>query len=201
MEDRLLQRYFPMKLPADVQGYLVEEERALHVAREIGPAIFDSREAMGYFTVPQARRLQTNRLEKLHRRSDPMWILLYEARETPVGWFYGYMEDEICYFMDTVALIERVRRQGIYTAFLRQLLGYLEARGYERLATSHHPNNRGIMIAELKVGFNVVGLELHESHGPLLKMVYFMHGDRREGFRRGFHMAPEPGSGAGSAEP
>ena len=48
------------------------------------------------------------------------------------------------------------------------------------------------MIAELKAGFNIVGLELHESHDPLVKMAYFIHADRRAGFEQAFNMAPDP---------
>ncbi len=42
------------------------------------------------------------------------------------------------------------------------------------------------------MGFDIIGLELHESHGPLIKMAYFMHADRRAGFERVFTMAPDP---------
>lgn len=65
------------------------------------------------------------------------------------------------------------------------------------LTTSHHPNNRAIMIAELKAGFNIVGIELHEECGPLVKMAYLFHDDRREGFRQVFSMAPDQISDVG----
>ena len=48
------------------------------------------------------------------------------------------------------------------------------------------------MIAELKAGFNIVGLELHEAHGPLVKMAYLVHDDRRDSFQAVFSMAPDP---------
>ena len=76
--------------------------------------------------------------------------------------------------------------------FLKGLIAYLAAAGYERLTTSHHPNNRAIMIAELKAGFHITGLELHEGYGPLVKMAYLFHQDRRESFEHVFSMAPDP---------
>jgi hypothetical protein len=63
--------------------------------------------------------------------------------------------------------------------------------GYERLTSSHHPNNRGVLIAELKVGFNIVGLELNESAGGVLKVAYLFHEDRRRGFERVFCLVAE----------
>ena len=108
------------------------------------------------------------------------------------------MEDNETFFIDTVGLVPAFRNRGIYTAFLKQLIAYLGAMGYERLTTSHHPNNRAVMIAELKAGFNIVGLELHESCGPLIKMAYFFHDDRRESFKHVFSLAPDPMSEVGN---
>jgi hypothetical protein len=47
------------------------------------------------------------------------------------------------------------------------------------------------MIPELKAGFHIAGLELHEGCGPLIKMAYLFHDDRREGFRRVFSIPPD----------
>lgn len=97
------------------------------------------------------------------------------------------------YISDTIGLIPAFRRRGIYTAFLKQLSVYLRTIGYERLATTHHPNNRAALIADLKAGF-IVGLELHESHGSIVKTACFLHDDRRRGFEQAFNAEPEPGS-------
>ena len=71
-------------------------------------------------------------------------------------------------------------------------MDYQKALGMERITTSHHPNNRAILIAELKAGFNIVGLELNESYGPLIKMAVCLHEDRLQGFEQAFSMAPDP---------
>ena len=92
--------------------------------------------------------------------------------------------------LDTNHFIPSYRRLGLYTAFLKQWLPYMEALGYERVTTTHHPNNRAILIAELKAGFDIVGLELHESHGLSVRMAYFVHNDRRRGFEDVFSMVP-----------
>ena len=101
------------------------------------------------------------------------------------------MEDEETFFIDTIGLVPEVRAKGVYQAFLRELIIYLKAVGYERLTSSHHPNNRAVLIAELKVGFNIVGLEINESTGPILKVAYLLHEDRRQGFEQVFCMVPE----------
>jgi len=183
---------FPMALPVGVEARLVDPEIGRRVQQAIGPLIFASREALGQFVTPESRREQLARLEAIHKRSDPRWIAFYAAGDEPVGWCYGYMEDAETFFFDTVGLVPAFRNRGIYTAFLKQLIPYLETEGYERLTTSHHPDNRAVMIPELKTGFNIAGLELHEGCGPLIKMVYLFHEDRRAAFRDVFSIAWDP---------
>ena len=111
--------------------------------------------------------------------------------DQPVGWFYGYMEDEETFFVDTIGLIPEYRRAGIYTAFLKALMRYLKAKGYERVTTSHLPNNRAALIADLKIGFNIIGMELNESHGTMVKMGYSLYDDRRRAFEKAFSLDAE----------
>lgn len=103
---------------------------------------------MGLFTAPRERCERLERLQELHAHSRPEWIVFYSERDEPVGWFYGYMEDEETFFIDTIGLVPAFRGQGIYMAFLRQLIAYLRVIGYERVTTTHHPNNRAALIAD-----------------------------------------------------
>jgi RimJ/RimL family protein N-acetyltransferase len=190
--EEISQQFFPVDLPGSTTGCIVDPDTAEKAIRVIGDQIFSTRESLGQFESPETRRRALEKAGKQHKPSSPEWVVFYNTVDEPVGWLYGYMEDEETFFIDTVGLIAAYRRRGIYTAFLNQLIAYLGALGYERLTTSHHPNNRAIMIAELKAGFNIVGLELHEGCGPLVKMAYLFHQDRQESFRGAFSMAPDP---------
>jgi len=106
------------------------------------------KQALGLFTAPRERCERLERLQELHAHSRPEWIVFYSERDEPVGWFYGYMEDEETFFIDTIGLVPAFRGQGIYMAFLRQLIAYLRVIGYERVTTTHHPNNRAALIAD-----------------------------------------------------
>jgi RimJ/RimL family protein N-acetyltransferase len=151
------------------------------------------KEETGIFCAPSARQERVEQLWGMHIDTHPEWIVFYDESDEPIGWFYGYMEDEESFFIDTIGLVPTYRSKGIYQAFLRELITYLGAVGYERLTSSHHPNNRGVLIAELKVGFNIVGLELNESAGGVLKVAYLFHEDRRRGFERVFCLVAEEG--------
>jgi RimJ/RimL family protein N-acetyltransferase len=117
-----------------------------------------------------------------------MWIVFFAENDEPIGWFYGYMEDEETYIIDTIGFVPEYRGLGLYSTFLRHLIKYLKVLGYERLGTNHHPNNRAAIIADLKAGFNIVGFELHESHGPLLPTALALYTDRQKAFEQVFSM-------------
>ena len=196
MDEQIHKQFFPMKLPAGIVARSMDQDAAQEAIAPINHLIFPPgfKQEVGLFEAPEARRERLEHLQKLYAYSQPEWLVFYNVQDEPIGWFLGYMEDVDgdTFFIDTVGLVPAFRRRGIYSAFLRQLIAYLKAMGYERLTTSHGPNNRAALIADLKAGFNIVGLELHESHGPLVKTAYYLHQDRRQAFERVFSTEREP---------
>jgi RimJ/RimL family protein N-acetyltransferase len=193
MHEDIRERFFPMRLPLDVVARSMDREAAQASIKLFNHLIFAPglKEEIGVFQAPKARQERVEQLWGMHIDTHPEWIVFFDKCDEPIGWFYGYMEDEQSFFIDTIGLIPEFRNKGIYQAFLRQVIAYLEAVGYERLTSTHSPNNRGVLIAELKVGFNIVGLELDESRGPAVKVAYLFHEDRRRGFERVFSVIPE----------
>ncbi len=194
MSEATRARFFPMSLPAGVSGELSDRTVVAAQIQELNRQIFP-RSELRLFQVPSERQPSADRLRQSHAPSHPEYVMFYNDTRVPVGWFYSYREDATTTFIDTVGFLHAYRGRGLYSAFLPQYLAYLTAVGIERVTTSHHPNNRAIMIAELKMGFDVVGLELNESFGPLIKMAYFVYADRRAGFEQAFSMAPDPTAG------
>jgi RimJ/RimL family protein N-acetyltransferase len=191
MAEDIRAQFFPISLPVGVVGQWVDRTTVATEIQELNRQIFLSHE-LRLFQVPPERQSVARRLQQDYTQSHPECVVFYSETRLPVGWFYSYREDATTSFIDTVGFLSAYRGRGLYTAFLPKYLAYAAALGYERVTTSHHPNNRAIMIAELKVGFNIVGLELHESHGPLIKLAYLIHDDRRDGFEHAFSMAPDP---------
>jgi GNAT superfamily N-acetyltransferase len=193
MDEEIHKQFFPMKLPLGIVARSMDQDAVQESIGAINHLIFppDFIQTAGLFEAPEARREGLEHLRKLHNYSQPEWVVFYDTKDEPIGWFFGYMEDEDTYFIDTFGLIPAFRGQGIYSAFLKQLIAHLKTMGYERLTTSHGPNNRAALIADLKVGFDIVGLELHESHGPLVKTAYHLHEDRRRAFESVFNTTRE----------
>jgi len=182
-----------MRLPSGVVARSMDPKTALEVIKQFNDRIFAPgfKEQTGAFRPPKARAERVALLWEKHIGTHPEWVVFFDEGDAPIGWFYGYMEDEETFFIDTIGLVPEHREKGLYQAFLMQLIDYLKAAGYERLTSSHHPNNRAVLIAELKVGFNIVGLEINESAGPVLRVAHPLHEDRRLGFERVFCMVPE----------
>jgi RimJ/RimL family protein N-acetyltransferase len=191
MSEDIRAQFFPMSLPAGIIGQSVNRTAVATEIQELNAQIFRAHE-LRLFHVPPERQSAVQRLQQSYTRSHPECVVFYTDAHLPVGWFYSYREDATTAFIDTIGFLPAYRGRGLYSAFLPTYLAYVAALGYERVTTTHHPNNRAIMIAELKVGFDIVGMELHESHGPLIKLAYFMHADRRDGFEHTFSMAPDP---------
>jgi RimJ/RimL family protein N-acetyltransferase len=193
MHQDIRTQFFPMKLHGGVTAQAMDRESALKWIMQFNHRIFPPgfKEQTGAYRPPKDRAERVAGLWKQHIDTHPEWVILFEEGNAPIGWFYGYMADEETFFIDTIGIVPEFRNKGIYQAFLRQLIAYLKAAGYERLTSTHHPNNRAVIIAELKVGFNIVGLELYEGAGTILKVAHMLREDRQRAFEWGFHMVPE----------
>jgi RimJ/RimL family protein N-acetyltransferase len=92
--------------------------------------------------------------------------------------------------MRNSGVVPELRRKGIYSAVTSSVLDHVREIGYERVVSHHVPNNRGVLIAKLKLGFNIEGIELDDRWGPLVKLVHYLQPGGQEGFERTFSLRP-----------
>ncbi|MGM0440056.1 MAG: GNAT family N-acetyltransferase [Chlamydiota bacterium] len=180
------QKFFPMSLPYGTIACQVDDGEIFAVTQQLWPQIFPS---MGDAEYHQTPRVRTKKLEGLWEKYQQIHhekIVFYNSHREPIGWLLGDMEDYMTFYLRAYGLITEYRRKGIFTAFQKQFYNYLEDWGYERIAAHHQLNNRIAMIAQLKMGYQLTGIELDERFGPLAKMVYFVHPDRQQGYQAAF---------------
>ncbi len=189
-------RHFPMRLPADTVARLVEPEMMRAVWDSLSPHIFPDDSALRRFRTPPDRAAQVALLKTLYNDWHQVNLVVYNAADEPIAWHYGRMEDYLTFYMHTFGLLPAYRGQGIYTAFLRAFCAYIGDLGYERLTSHHQPNNAAVLIGKLKAGWVITGMELDESIGPLVKMTYFTHPDREQGYADVFSLRPPPPRGS-----
>ncbi|WP_324667947.1 GNAT family N-acetyltransferase [Geochorda subterranea] len=105
--------------------------------------------------------------------------ILFKRGEELAGWYFGQQETATRYLMVNTALFPEHRRKGIYTALLRSLLPHLEALGFQEVVSLHHATNNPVLIAKLKAGFLITGMEIDDRFGLLVRLTYFTHPIRR----------------------
>jgi hypothetical protein len=193
MLDELRAQYFPYELDQGIIADAIADPSQFW--SEAGPlmqSIFPSFRELGGFglEVPDERGAKLETLSSLSGRTHQEHIIFRTEDETPIGYFFGNMREPQTFFMISTGVLPLYRQRGLYTRFTQQLLRYLYALGYERVQSLHHPNNRAVLIAKLKVGFNITGLILDERMGAHVELTYLFHEDRRAAFARAFSMEP-----------
>lgn len=184
-------QYFPCALAEGIRAESVLD--AGHFWQAAGPlmdAIFPPYAALGAYgyALPEERRERSAGLNALFSRAHHERFLFRDAGGQAVGYSYGDMRDAQTFFMTSSGVLPQHQRRGIYSVFLRQLLRYLYAVGYERVVSNHHPNNRAILIAKLKAGFNITAVNLDERWGAQVELTYLFHEDRRHTYARAFSL-------------
>jgi GNAT superfamily N-acetyltransferase len=173
------ERHFPMRLSQGIEVRPVEAALAMPFINSRLSTIFGTTSDPLWDSVQQRRDTQWPPLQERYSQLHMEHLLFYNAEDTPIGWFLGETDDILSFYMRNTAFLEPYRGQGIYSSFLTRLLAYLKDLGYERIVSHHRGTNRAVLIPKLRAGFEICGFEVHERYGALVKLVYFLHDDRR----------------------
>lgn len=104
------------------------------------------------------------------------------------GFSSGCLRDAHTFFMEWSGILPTYQRQGPYSSFLARLFPYLKELGVERITSNHMGTNRPVLIAKLKVGFNVTGVTLDERFGMQVWLTCYLTDERQQGFERAFSL-------------
>lgn len=149
--------------------------------------VFTPFDELGAYSIPQERQANLTPLRQVFAGTHHEYFVFYDG-DTVAGWSYGDMHDPETYFMSNTAIRKAYQRRGIYSKFLGHFIDYLTALGYERITSTHQPNNRAVLMAKLKAGFVLSGMILDERWSAQVQMTYHIHPDRQQGFSRAFSL-------------
>ena len=197
--DAARKKHFPLRLENGITGELVMLHEGLAVATRLWGDVFGpSNEGRGLFQTPPERQPVEQRMLMHYANTiHSECILARDATGKEIGWFVGEAEDNTTFYLRNGGLLPEARRQGLLQFFLPKFLTYLKEIGYERVTSEHYSNNTAVLIAMLKNGFYISGLNMDERTGALIKLVRLLHKDRREGFESSFRLPSfDPSSGA-----
>lgn len=109
----------------------------------------------------------------------PFRVAAYRG-DALVGWSYGYREGAHQFCMLNSGVVAAERRKGVYTQLVEAVLSHAKERGYVSITSRHVPTNAAVLIAKLRLGFQVSGYEYSEVYGPLVRLTYLVGEPRRQ---------------------
>jgi ribosomal protein S18 acetylase RimI-like enzyme len=99
--------------------------------------------------------------------------------EVLVGWSQGYREGTNQFYMLNSGVASAERRKGVYSLLVKALLEHAVSQGYASVRSRHTATNTAVIIAKLRLGFQVSGFEYSEVYGPLVQLTYLVSEARR----------------------
>lgn len=138
-----LRRYFPKEVFFDMKGLLGDAERE---------------------ALERIRKVEGERL---------LACAVVRRAGQVAAVFSGHLRGEGIYRMWHTHVHPDHRGRGLYTEILRRTLAYSRDLGCISVISEHAPGNNAILIAKLKAGFRVVGLDVDPSVGMSIHLKYF----------------------------
>ena len=116
--------------------------------------------------------------------------------EELVGWSYGWQGgfESATYYMANSFVLPEYRRKGFYNLMVKKVIEISESNHFQTITSRHVAANNAVIIAKLKAGFKITGMELSEIHGNLVTLTYFHNELRAECFevRSGMSKSQNP---------
>jgi hypothetical protein len=130
---------------------------------------------LGYEEDAALRRFRRDQL-----RTRPSLRIAARHNGALVGWCLGFADRPDSFYMASSAVLEQHRRIGVYQAMAEQMRSLAVEAGFHVLHSKHLCTNNAILIAKLRMGFRIVGMELSPDMGSLLKMELPLNALREE---------------------
>lgn len=88
------------------------------------------------------------------------------------GWSFGWQDSADSFYMGASAIDPDLRRKGYYSQLVRYVLDRTCELGFQSVSSNHILVNNKVIIAKLKLGFTIKGIEVDAVHGTLLRINY-----------------------------
>jgi len=93
---------------------------------------------------------------------------------------YGWQSKDEVFYMAISLVHPDHRRIGIYSELVRAVVSISKNEGFQQIESHHKATNNPVIIAKLKAGFCINGLELSDKMGVLVRLSYFHNSTRRK---------------------
>lgn len=140
----------------------------------------------------QIEKDNTDRLKKSVNSKEHLYLAMYDDNQNLMGWSASCQARAFeLYTMNSCVLPEH-RRQGHYTTLVQETINEATRRGYQCVTSNHVISNNSVIIAKLKLGFKITGLEVFDDFGTVVKLIYYINETRQKAFDfRSGHKRPD----------
>ena len=127
----------------------------------------------------------------LRRRRGMCRLGVYQGAAL-VAFSVGWQEFDDRFYMAASVVDPAHRRRGLYRALAEAVVERARAAGYSQVWSRHVATNNPILIAKLKLGFRITGVELCAAHGVMVHLAYALDPAEAEALdvRAGLKKAP-----------
>jgi GNAT superfamily N-acetyltransferase len=101
-----------------------------------------------------------------------LYLCAYYGAEL-AGFHCGHQHKPFTFSMSTSVVLESFRKRGVYGRMLDIILAWTKEQGFSQVVSHHHPSNNPILIAKLKRGFVISGIEMSAQMGFLVALSYY----------------------------
>jgi hypothetical protein len=105
---------------------------------------------------------------------------LFDEKNRFVGWSAGFQANPNEFYMMTSGVFLKYRRKGYYTKLAKTVLAKVQKLGFQMVSSNHIATNNPVIMAKLKLGFMIAGMEISDNMGVLLRLVYSFNDLRTE---------------------
>lgn len=128
-----------------------------------------------------------------HTKERQMFCFFIYKKDEIIGWHFGKQIDHEEYYMINTAIYEQYRNNGVYQAFLKEIILFLKEKGYQLISSKHHASNNAVLVPKLKAGFYIKALEIDINFGTMVRLVFFVNDRAKEiyFYRTGYKKLPD----------
>jgi GNAT superfamily N-acetyltransferase len=110
-----------------------------------------------------------------------LFLVAYDGDKI-IGWSFGEQQQKTTFYMTNSAVFPEYRRKGVYTELMKRMVMRLTEMGFQKIYSRHQFANNSVIIAKLKFGFMIGGMETSDRFGSLVRLNYFPNSNRRRLF-------------------
>jgi GNAT superfamily N-acetyltransferase len=99
--------------------------------------------------------------------------------EELVAWSFGWLERGRTFYMANSGVTEPHRRQGLYSKLVGSVCERARSMGAVVVRSQHSVLNNPVIVAKLKLGFQITGLSQSAQMGSLVELSYHLSEPRQ----------------------